>query len=461
MRDYGLTAFIIALLPLCLMRPWIGIVVWYWFGLMNPHRHTWDFAFSMPFAALIGGATLIGAVMDTKDRKPIPWNAGLILVMVLVLYFTITTIPAWAPEPAWLQWRKVIKIALMTFVATMFIYGRERIYALMLTIALSIGFYGVKGFVFVVRSGGGERVQGPDGTFIEGNTFMGLALNMVLPILIYLARGEQRVWLRRLLYTTAAMTVVSIIFTYSRGAYVGLAVIVPMIFWRSQKKLLYGLVIALAVVMAPHVLPDSVFKRADLIENYEEDSSATQRLQSWTVAWNLAKDYPLTGAGFEFEYASARDRWLQYGSDKYSWALSHSSAAHSIYFQVLGQHGFVAFGLYLALLIGSLVSLQRLRARARASPGMEWIANYATGLQIGLVGYMVSGAFLSSAYFDLAYLYFALIAILWREMKSVAQPSGTAVALPESAAANPLEMVTPRPGMPMPSKVALQRAHRN
>ena len=178
MRDYGLTAFIIALLPLCLMRPWIGIVVWYWFGLMNPHRHTWDFAFSMPFAALIGGATLIGAVMDTKDRKPIPWNAGLILVMVLVLYFTMTTIPAWAPEPAWLQWRKVIKIALMTFVATMFIYGRERIYALMLTIAFSIGFYGMKGFLFVVRSGGSERVQGPDGTFIEGNTFMGLALNM-------------------------------------------------------------------------------------------------------------------------------------------------------------------------------------------------------------------------------------------------------------------------------------------
>jgi hypothetical protein len=43
---------------------------------MNPHRLTWDFAYSMPFAGLDRGATLVGAVF-AKDRKPLPWNVSL------------------------------------------------------------------------------------------------------------------------------------------------------------------------------------------------------------------------------------------------------------------------------------------------------------------------------------------------------------------------------------------------
>lgn len=422
MRDYVLTLLIFGLLPVCVWRPWIGILVWYWFGLMNPHRQTWDFAYSMPFAVWIGGATLIG-VLFAKDRKPLPWNTGLVLLAILMAYYTFTTFFAWAPDPAWEQWRKVMKVVLMTFVATMFIYGKDRIYALMLTMALSIGFYGVKGFFFVLRTGGAGRVQGPEGSFISGNTFLGMALVMVLPVLVCLAREEDRRWLRSLLYAAAAMTGISTIFTYSRGAFLGLAAVVPLMVMRSKRKWLAVALLVPALFALPALLPESVFQRAELIENYEADRSANMRLQSWTVAWNIARDRPFTGAGFNFEYGDVRERWLAYSSQEYAWALRHAQAAHSIYFQVLGQHGFVAFGLFMALLIGTLVSLGRVRTRARIHPGLHWLSSYAAGLQIGLIGYMISGAFLSSAYFDLAYLYFALAAIFWRELRTAEERS--------------------------------------
>src|SRR6185312_5621034 len=137
-----------------------------------------------------------------------------------------------------------------------------------------------------------------------------------------------------------------------------------------------------------------------------------QRLQSWTVAWHVALDYPITGAGFEFEYTPDTARWLKYGSEKYVWALQAPTAAHSIYFQILGQHGFIAFGLFMVLLVGSLFRLQRIRKMASMGAEHGSIAAYAAALQIALVGYMVSGAFLSSAYFDLAWLFYALTAIL-------------------------------------------------
>jgi probable O-glycosylation ligase (exosortase A-associated) len=268
-------------------------------------------------------------------------------------YYTLTTFFAWVPDEAWEQWRKVMKIVLMTFVATMFIYGKDRIYALMLTVALSIGFYGVKGFFFVLRSGGAEHVQGPEGSFITGNTFLGLALTMVLPVMVCLAREEERRWLRNLLYSAAAMTGVSTVFTYSRGAFLGLGAVLPLLFVRSKRKWLAVALLVPALFIVPALLPESVYQRAELIENYETDRSANMRLQSWTVAWNLARDNPLTGAGFNFEYGNIRDRWLAYGSEEYEWALRRAQAAHSIYFQVLGQHGFVALGLFLALLVGT------------------------------------------------------------------------------------------------------------
>ena len=136
---------------------------------------TWDFAYSMPFAAFIGGATLVG-IFFAKDRKAIPWSRELVLIVVLLAYFTFTTLFSWAPQNAWPQLEKVFKIILMTVLSTMFIYGRNRITVMMFTIALSLGFYGVKGAIFVVTTGGAGQVKGPEGSFLDGNTFVGVAM---------------------------------------------------------------------------------------------------------------------------------------------------------------------------------------------------------------------------------------------------------------------------------------------
>jgi probable O-glycosylation ligase (exosortase A-associated) len=408
------------LVPVCFARPWIGILTWYWIGLMNPHRLTWSFAYDMPFAMIVGGATLLGAIA-ARDRRPIPWDRELILIAVLLAYFTFTTFFAWAPIDAWQELEKVSKIILMTFVATMFIYGKVRIRYLMLVVVGSIGYYGFKGGLWSILTGGKEQVLGPEGSFIEGNTFISLALNMVIPLMIAVAREEQNRWLRRLLYLTAALSAIASFFTYSRGGWLGLAVIGVFILLQlknTQRVLLVS--ILAAVFLAAHsLLPERVFVRADTLENYEEDCSANQRLMSWTVHWNVAKAYPLTGGGFEFD-AAKDGRWLTYGDPKYlpCFRDATSSSAHSIYFQILGHHGFVAFFIFMALLVSVQLKLFRIRRQAKKRPDTKWISSYATGLQIGLAGYLISGAFLSSAYFDLPWLYYALTVILSREFAS-------------------------------------------
>ena len=89
---------------------------------------------------VVGGAFLVGLVL-TKDRKPIPWNTQLVLMVVLLGYFTLTTVFAWVPEVALgAAWKQTMKVILMAVLTTMVIYGRDRIRWLLLVIALSIGY---------------------------------------------------------------------------------------------------------------------------------------------------------------------------------------------------------------------------------------------------------------------------------------------------------------------------------
>jgi probable O-glycosylation ligase (exosortase A-associated) len=78
-------------------------------------------------------------------------------------------------------------------------------------------------------------------------------------------------------------------------------------------------------------------------------------------------------------------------------------AAHSIYFQVLGHHGFVGLSLFLGIWISTIWMTSKIRKESRGVPQAQWCFDLASMCQVALVGYAVGGAFLSLAYFDLPY----------------------------------------------------------
>ncbi len=414
MRDLLLTAIVFGITPIAFYRPWIGVLTYFWLSLMNPHKLSWGFAVTMPFAQIIALATL-GGLLFTKDRKKIPWTPELALMIVLGIYFTLSTATAWEPHHAWIRWTEIMKIYLMTFVMTMLIYSKERIRYLLLVASLGIGFYGLKGGIFTLMGGGANMVNGPSRSFIGTNNEIGLALLMVVPILVFLAREEKHKWFKPLLWSVAGLSMLSIIFTYSRGAMLGLAILLPLMFLKSRAKILTLVVFLPLAWIGYQWAPESIFKRASKIETYQEDNSAMQRLQAWSVAWNIAKDFPLTGGGFELEYSPDEARWLSYADRKYDAYGQVSRAFHSLYFQVIGHHGFVAAFLYYLMLFLLLCRLYRLRRLANKRAELQWIGNYADGLFLGMIGFLVTGAFVNVAYFDLMYLFLALTAVMQRE----------------------------------------------
>lgn len=430
MRDILLTAVVFGLIPLALMRAQVSVYLWYWLGLMNPHRLVYGFAYQIPFAQIIGITALI-SVAISKDRRPVPWNTGLVLMLAILAYSALTSVFAWTPEAAWGYWIQVFKVFLMTFVMTMVIYGKERIHMLLLVVVFSIGFYGFKGGIFVFLTAGEHRVWGPPGnTFISDNNFLGLTMAMVVPLFIALARQEEKRWLRRLLYVVCFLTVIATVFTYSRGALLGLVVILVLTFIRSRKAKFFTLLFFIPLMyFAKDLVPEKLYKRTETIQSYKEDTSAMQRIRAWHVAWNIALDRPLTGAGFEFESSPANhDRWWSYVPESYIGLYGEKAhVAHSVYFQMLGQHGFIGLGLFLALLVSVLRALRAIQKDARANPDLNWMGDYASAIRIAIFGYAVSGSFLNVAFFDLLYLFVGITAVLHKELAaSQATPATSA-----------------------------------
>jgi probable O-glycosylation ligase (exosortase A-associated) len=325
------------------------------------------------------------------------------LLSLLWVLFTITTIVALNPVDAWARFIEVSKILLMTMVTMVLVNSRQRLRILLITIALSIGFFGFKGGIFSLRFGGSDRLYGPPGTFIGDNNDLALALVMVLPLLFYLARDEPRKWLRLLLRATGLLSIVAVIFTYSRGGFVGLAAIAAVGLAKAKHKFIAVILLAVGIYVGIAFIPERWFSRMETIGDTGEESAAG-RINAWHFAWNLASSRPLVGGGFD---TFTRGLFERYAPDPYDF---HD--AHSIYFEILGEQGFTGLALFLILLFSTFSSLRGLRRRYGAMPSTRWVVDYANMLEIGLAGYVTSGAFLGRAYFDLSYHLIASTVIL-------------------------------------------------
>ncbi len=431
MRDYLLLLFVVGLVPFILYRAWIGALAWTWIGLMNPHLYTWDLS-TFPFAQVIGITFLISWLI-ARDKRMIPFTPGIIGLCVLYAFVTVKNPFAWNQDVAWPTWNQYSKVVVAALLMTTLIYTPLRIRWFLWTILFSLGvFYGVKGGVFALATGGEMHVQGPNPSFIGGNTHLGVALIMVAPLFLAFMRDAPSAWWRRGALAGFWLTLIGIFFTYSRGAWLGMAAICGVLFLQTRRKLLIAATVVPLAVMAVTFIPHKLFDRMETIENYQEDLSALQRLQGWGVAFNVARQH-LLGSGFVLD-ATPVDVWMKYANFQRP-EFNRANAAHSIYFQMLGDHGFIGLALFLFVLASTYWTLGRVKRAVRDDKERAWLGHYAGAIQVGLIGYAVAGAFVSLALFDLFYTYVILAGILLREARSATQlaENKAAVRMPSTA----------------------------
>jgi probable O-glycosylation ligase (exosortase A-associated) len=230
------------------------------------------------------------------------------------------------------------------------------------------------------------------GTFVGDGNDYALSVNVALPMCLFLLL-DARTWKSRILYALTLLLLVScVVLTQSRGGTLALIAIGVYYWAKSERKLVTGLLAAVALVGVMTMAPPQYFDRMNTISQYE-DNSAQARLGAWKAAIGMAASNPVMGAGAG-QFPSNYTRFAN--KDGGRWMT-----AHSIYFLMLGELGIPGITVLLSIIIMNLVANGRVARRARSAlPDTGSLErSLLASLSASLIGFAVAGAFLSVLYY--------------------------------------------------------------
>ena len=396
MRDYVVLIFLAGCIYAALKKPWLGVLSLAVFSYLNPHAYAWGFVRSLPVYYVLF-LVVAFRTFTAKDKDSIPKDWRITVFILLWIYFAITSTQAYFPDIAWQRFWFVTKIYLPFFFTLVLINTRFKLYCLVVTIAASIGIVAVKGGLFAILHGFSARVYGPPATQFEENNAFAVAMLICIPLLLIWQRETRNSLFKKGILLAIPIIYAASLCSWSRGALITMTVLTLMLILNSKHKFLAIPLVLVGAFFVKDYLPQEWFGRMHTLETYQEDSSAMSRIQAWTDGWNHTLEHPFVGAGF--------DGWREV--TQRDW--------HSSYVEMFSEHGFIAFGLWLSLIIGTLISMTTLPKKTFQVEGMEWVANYCFMLRASLICYMVGTAFLGLSYWDLLY-HLIFIAVLVKKI---------------------------------------------
>jgi len=319
---------------------------------------------------------------------------------------------------------ELLKVSIFYFMAIMILDDAKKIVRYIVFYLLSIGFVslvqiytyltiglnrstGLGGYGIIVGGatilgGAGplrssaEGVNGVGGYstyFLANASELGLGLVVAYPLCYYLFRGASSRLLKVICLVLLVMFIISIIFTGSRGAFVGMVGTLLFLLYK-EKKLMIGLVmLAILSIPAYYLVSDRYVERIESIGEYEADESVGVRFQLWRAAVDMVIDYPVFGVGTG-NFANA------YGGtyrEKDSASLYWSP--HNVFIQIITELGLVGFTIYI-LFIASIFWINRESRKLLAKLDQQKMLTCLTlGIDVIMVGYIIAGQFITATYY--------------------------------------------------------------
>lgn len=419
MRDLWLTGFLLVVIYFSFRRPYIGVAAWAWIALMAPAE--WAFGFSQSFRLnlTVVLVTMLSYLFVEKNKQ-FQLNAIGFWILAFGFWTLISTIFNLNsfPQNVWAYWNQFVKVLLLFFFITLMIRKQLHIDVLVWALVLGISAYAAMEAVKFLLSGGGHRIVGTAGIIADRND-LAVAINMCIPLVVYLAQVAEHKMVKLGLWGMLVLNIISIVGTGSRGGFIGLAILAFAFWLNSRYKILLAIAAFLMLPVLYQATPEDWRDRQSTIATAaDEDSSFIGRIWAWKISTLLALDNPLTGGGFRAVLDSRI--WNHYAPLTPSFSplesrpipeSSGSKAAHNIYFQVLGDHGFVGLAIFLTFLALALLNNIK-NAKLGKKHEVLWYRQLANALTLSLVGYGITGANVSLAYFDLLYAVLGIVAVM-------------------------------------------------
>jgi len=390
LRGILLYVLVVVAVITALINPFNGLLFYLWFSFGRPGDFVWpDFLFD--YEVWIAGATLLSYFLNEMARSPLRVK-GMLPMLVLWFWFAVTSVTAQMPLIAFPKLWEYSRGFIMAYLTFALANSEKRIRAILYVLGISLGFLGAKGGYDAVTTGFANSMKGPGGMMQEQNEYA-LALNMGIPILVWLAKDDPRWWVRWGFRGMAAGCALVVIGTRSRSGLLGLLMAGILLTIFSQHKLLLsvGGIVCLAGLLL--FGPQGAIERYKTIPTAAEaDPSAIGRLQAWKAAIRMTKAHPIRGVGLRnFMYV-----FPQYSSDP-------PRVTHNAIFDLLSETGIPGCLMFLVMITSAIGEMFFLRLKALAHPETKQLATFCQIVLGVLAVYLVPNMFINRQDFDLMY----------------------------------------------------------
>jgi probable O-glycosylation ligase (exosortase A-associated) len=382
----------------------------------------------VPYVQIFALITLFSLLFG-KNKKQLKWTAdgaSIIFILILMHGLLSASLAYTGLARNWELYSNMVKTLLFCFLMPLLATNRLRIHALVLIVALALGFHGVLDGLKFIASAGTHTTSGIP-KFGDNNHFA-LVLVMVLPLLLYFRKYSENRLVSFGFSAGFLLVSLAVISTNSRGGLLGLITVAFFLVIHTKKKVagILGIFLVASIMLA--LAPDNWTDRMNTIKSAEQDSSFLGRVAAWKRASAIAVQNPVFGGGYHAGQAPSifgdfRDKQGILGFVDTP-PQNYPAATHSIYFEVLGDLGFVGLFIFLACFVNSYLSFKKIQSCVREKPvELAWATDLSVALMASILAYLVCGAALSAAYFEMPYIMVMLMEVLKQQVVRDTGPS--------------------------------------
>ena len=420
-RSLYVLGFFLAFCGAGFLAPFVASLAYVWVDEAYPQKIAYLFMNSIHPAELT--AILAFLMFFMKGLRGTRITLSSVLLMIFAVWCTLSTFFwAVAPEPALLKWDWAVKGLVMAAFLPLVFRTRLQIEAFIQVLLFSIMTNVIgPGLKTLVTGGGYNAALGfaaGNSGLEEGATLSATAISLI-PLLLFALRNNtllpQNRWVKLGYIGLIVLSISAAIGTYERTGLVAMMVVSIALWMQSRHKLLFGAGLLAAVVVLGAVTSVKWQERIHTITTYRENVSAYSRILVWEWTWNFVKTHPL-GGGFEsylvnhlagvaeaeISNDTSNDTSVERVNPK-----APSVAFHSIYFEVLGEQGYVGLALYLSIIAVAYRNLLRIRRLKAPVPEDEirWCRDLGKAVGASLTTMLISGAFIGIGFIPLVYYF--------------------------------------------------------
>ncbi len=376
-----------------------GMWFYSWVTLFRPQDFTW---LPLPNLVPISVAILVFSLLFGAVRRKLTfrWNTGSIHLCSILFVCFLSYCFSSTREASWEKLVQVFKIILPSILISNSISNEKDLKTIVMTYAVSVGVWAIQAALHGLGGGRAVENMGIGGQMSERNDFA-VGVVMTWPLWYYFGLLSKKKLFKWGFFCGSFFVGLCVIVSNSRGAMLGLAVVLFLNFMRKGTNRIRNMLLFL--FFAPIVLalmPDYAFKRLQTIEMGTEqtDESAQSRMILMKAGLQGAMDNPFFGVG--------TGCWGLHYHNYVEKRRDGAYEPHSIWIKMAAELGFVGLGTYLFMLGNIIMKLRRIQKTGLRENNMKR-CHYAGMLQLALIGYCAAGSFINQVYYEYMFLLIA------------------------------------------------------